>query len=247
MYKFDIDRLHINTIILYHTPKIMSTGIWKDMEMRYTEIMQSIKNERIGAAVSTAAQMYLTVGISEAKMTDIADQAQIGVASLYRYFGTKQLFTVKVAAYIWKTTLQKVEPIYTGPHYESLTGLEQVTALLNIFQIFMKEHRNFLRFLFEFDMFVAWEHLGQEHLKEYEACSLNIKPILIQAMEKGARDGTIRPDVDPALYYHTVTDCLIGMCQRFAWGNVPHSEDSERNLQSLRMTIDMFVAYIQAK
>lgn len=214
--------------------------------MKYNEIVESVKNERIAAAVSAAAQMYLDVGISEAKMTDIAEQAQIGVASLYRYFGTKQLFTVKVAAYIWKTTLQGLEPIYTGPQYDSMTGLEQVKTLLNIFQVFMKEHRNFLRFLSEFDMFVVREHLGQEHLEEYESCSLNIMPVLIRAMEKGTQDGTIRPDVDPALYYHTVTDCLIGMCQRFAWGNIPHAEDFERDLQSVCMTIDMFASYIQA-
>lgn len=217
------------------------------MEMEYNKIIQSAKNERISVAVSTAAQMYLEMGISEAKMTDIAAQAQIGVASLYRYFGTKQLFTVKVAAHIWKTTLQEVASVYTGPQYDSMTGLEQIHALLDIFRVFMEEHRDFLRFLSEFDQFVVREHLEQEHLEEYETCSLNIMPILIQAMEKGAKDGTIRPDVDPTMYYHTVTDCLIGMCQRFALGNVPHSEDAERNLQSLCMTIDMFVSYIQAK
>lgn len=223
----------------------MSIKSWKDIEMKYTDIIQAVKNDRIAIAVAAAAQLYLTVGISEAKMTDIAEQAQIGVASLYRYFGTKQLFTVKVAAYIWKTTLQEVESLYTGPHYDSLTGLEQAKTLLNIFHVFMEEHKNFFRFLSEFDMFVVWERLGQEQLEEYETCSLNIMPVMIQAIEKGKKDGTIRLDVDPDLYYHAATDCLISMCQRFAQGNVPHAEDSARNQQSLNMTIDMLVTYLQ--
>ena len=62
--------------------------------MRYDDIIQGIKNERIALAVDTAAELYLTVGIGNAKMTDIAEKAQIGVASLYRYFGTKQLCIV---------------------------------------------------------------------------------------------------------------------------------------------------------
>lgn len=214
--------------------------------MKYDEIIQTVKNERIAIAVATAAQMYLANGISEARMTDIAEQAQIGVASLYRYFGTKQLFTVKVAAHIWRTTLEKLEPIYTGERYESMTGLEQVQTLLNIFHVFMEEHRPFLRFLSEFDMFVIREHLGQEHLTEYESCSLNILPVLTRAIKKGAADGTIRPNVDPQLYYHTVTDSLIGMCQRFAWGNMPHAEDASRNRRSLELLIDMFLGYIRA-
>ena len=76
--------------------------------MRYDDIIQGIKNERIAVAMETAAQLYLNIGISNAKMTDIAEKAQIGVASLYRYFGTKQLFTVKVGAYIWKMTMMKL-------------------------------------------------------------------------------------------------------------------------------------------
>ena len=208
--------------------------------------MHSVKNDRIAFAIATAAQMYLSVGINETKMTDIAEQSQIGVASLYRYFGTKHLFTVKVAAYIWRTTLKEVEPLYTGSHYNSMTGLAQVHTLLNVFHVFMKDYRNFFRFLSEFDMYAIQEHLGQEELKEYETSSMNLLPVMIRAIEKGKEDGTIRQDVDPTLYYTAVTDCLVGMCQRFAWDNVPHAVDFERNLQSLRMTIDIFVTYIQA-
>lgn len=213
--------------------------------MQYDAIIQNIKNERIAIAVSTAAQMYLDFGISEAKMTDIAEQAQIGVASLYRYFGTKQLFTVKVAAHIWKMTLQELEPIYTGAQYEAMTGLEQVKALLNIFHIFLDSHRPFLRFLSEFDMFVIKEHLGQEHLKEYESCSLNILPVMTRAVKKGIADGTVKPDIDPTEFYYTVTNCLLSMCMRFAWGNMPNSEDPQVNRSALRMAIDMFLTYIQ--
>lgn len=214
--------------------------------MQYDAIIQNIKNERIAIAVSTAAQMYLDFGISEAKMTDIAEQAQIGVASLYRYFGTKQLFTVKVAAHIWKMTLQKLEPMYTGAQYEAMTGLEQVKALLNIFHSLLDSHRPFLRFLSEFDMFVIKEHLGQEHLKEYESCSLNILPVMTRAVKKGIADGTLRKDLDPTLFYFTVTDCLMSTCQRFAWGTMPNSENAQLNRQALQMAIDMFLTYIQA-
>lgn len=238
--------MYIRVFSVYHTFDKIAILYWEKRDMKYNDIIQSVKNERIAIAVSTAAQMYLSTGISEAKMTDIADEAQVGVASLYRYFGTKQLFTVKVAAHIWQTTLKEMEPLYTGSRYEAMTGLEQVQTLLNMFHIFMEEHRPFLRFLSEFDMFVIREHLGQEHLTEYEKCSLNILPIMTRAIEKGMADGTVKPGVNPTLFYHTVTDCLLSICQRFAWGNMPHAEDPEQNRQSLQMAIDMFVTYIQA-
>ena len=215
--------------------------------MKYDDIIRHIKNERISAAVKTAAEMYLRDGIGEAKMTDIADQAQIGVASLYRYFGTKQLFTIKVGAYIWSMTLKELEPIYTGMVYEAKTGLEQVKTLLNIFPLFLEKYRPFLRFLTEFDMFVIKEHLSQEHLAEYEQCSLNIMPVMVSALKKGAEDGTVRADVDGNVFYHTVTDALLSMCQRFAWGNVPNMENQAMNRKALQMAIEIFLGYIEKK
>lgn len=213
--------------------------------MRYDDIIQGIKNERIALAVDTAAELFLTEGISHAKMTDIAEKAQIGVASLYRYFGTKQLFTVKVGAYIWKKTMMKLEPLYTSEEYRARTGLEQVAALLNIFHILLEEHRPFLRFVSEFDVFVIREHLGIGQLTEYESCSMNMLPVVSAAMKKGVEDGTIRPDVDAKVFYDTITDSLLGMCEKFVWGNVPNNVDQARNRQALSLTIDMFLSYIR--
>ena len=215
--------------------------------MRYDDIIQGIKNERIALAVDTAAQLYLNIGISNAKMTDIAEKAQIGVASLYRYFGTKQLFTVKVGAYIWKTTMMKLEPLYTSTEYHTKTGYEQVAALLNIFHILLQEHRPFLRFLSEFDVFVIREHLGIGQLTEYESCSMNMLPVVSAAMNKGVEDGTIRPDVNAKVFYDAITDSLLGMCEKFVWGNVPNNVDQVRNRQALSMTIDMFLSYIRRR
>ena len=195
--------------------------------------------------METAAQLYLTIGISNAKMTDIAEKAQIGVASLYRYFGTKQLFTVKVGSYIWKTTMMKLEPQYTSAEYQAKTGFEQVAALLNIFHILLEEHRPFLRFLSEFDVFVIREHLGIGQLTEYESRSMNMLPVMIDAMKKGVEDGTIRPDVDANVFYDAITDSLLSMCEKFVWGNVPNNVDQERNQQALSMAIDMFLSYIR--
>lgn len=213
--------------------------------MKYDEIMRSIKNDRIADAVAAAAKLYLSCGISEAKMTDIADQAQLGVASLYRYFGTKQLFTVKVGAYIWKMTMKQLSPLFTGETYLSKTGMEQVKSLLELFHTLMSDYQPFLRFLSEFDSFVIREHLAPEQLMEYETCALNMLPVMTAAIEKGVADGTIRADVNPTIFYYSVTDSLLSMCQKFVWGNIPTSEDDAINQLALNMTIEMFISYLR--
>lgn len=214
--------------------------------MKYNQIIQNVKNERIGIAIATAAELYLDIGIAEAKMTDIAEECQLGVASLYRYFGTKQLFTVKVGAYIWKLKLQELEGIYSGKDYEHKTGIEQVETLLNVFHILLHEHTPFLRFLSEFDAFAAKERLTPADLAEYEQSVLNVMPLMEKAIEKGIADGTVRSGVDPQLYYLTVSHCLMSMCQKFARGKILGSDNPEISKRELSMAVEMFVSYVRA-
>lgn len=214
--------------------------------MKYDQIIQNVKNERIAIAIATAAELYLDVGIAEAKMTDIADAAQLGVASLYRYFGTKQLFTVKVGSYIWAKKLQELQDIYSSEAYHSKTGIEQVQALLNVFHVLLEKHASFLRFLAEFDAFVARERLTPAALSEYEQNVLNVMPLMKRAMEKGIADGTVRNGIDSELFYLTVSHSLMSMCQKFARGRVLTSDDLKVNKQELALAIEMFTAYVRA-
>ena len=57
------------------------------MENEYSA--QNFRSKRIHHAIEISAQMFLRDGIESVKMTDIADECGIGVATLYRYFGTK--------------------------------------------------------------------------------------------------------------------------------------------------------------
>ena len=214
--------------------------------MKYDQIMQNVKSERINAAIATAAELYLSVGIEDAKMTDIAEAAQIGVATLYRYFGTKQLFTVKVGAYIWKEKLQELSGIYTGKAYQRKTGIQQVEALLHVFDVLLEEHIPFLRFLSEFDAFVARERLRPDELDEYEENVLNVMPLMEKAIDKGIADGTVKPNVSAQLYYLTVCHSLMSMCQKFARGRVLNSDDPAISKQELQLAIEIYVSHIRA-
>lgn len=214
--------------------------------MKYEQIIQNVKNERIDIAIAAAAQLYLDVGIADTKMTDIAEEAQLGVASLYRYFGTKQLFTVKVGSYIWKQKLRELENIYAGKDYEKKTGIEQVEALMNVFPILLEDHASFLRFLSEFDAFVVRERLTAGDLAEYEQSVLGVMPLMENAVAKGIADGTIRSGINAQLFYLTACHSLLSMCQKFARGKILHSDNPQVNKQELDTAIEMFVSYIRA-
>ena len=212
--------------------------------MKYGEIIRDVKNKRIEDAVACAAEMYLKNGITDTKMTDIADACQLGVASLYRYFGTKQAFTVKAACYIWQQKYVEIEQLRHEKDFQNDTGIHQARQLMNVFPALLREHSPFLRFLSDFDAFVTRERLTHADLQEYENSVMNVLSMMEATIEKGVRDGTIRSGVNAKLYETTVGHSLMGMCQKFSRGKVMPSDDPEMNLQELDAAIDMYLSYI---
>ena len=215
------------------------------MSMKYGEIIRDVKTRRMEDAVTCAAEMYLKNGISDTKMTDIADACQLGVASLYRYFGTKQAFTIKAACHIWQQQYAKINQLRREEDFQSETGIRQVQRLMDIFPALLREHSPFLRFLSDFDAFVTRERLTHEDLLEYENSVMNVLSMMESTIEKGIQDGTIRPGVDAKLYETTVGHSLMSMCQKFSRGKVLSSDDPAMNLRELDAAIEMYLAYIR--
>lgn len=213
--------------------------------MKYGEMIQDMRNRRIDDAVACAAEMYLKNGITDTKMTDIADACQLGVASLYRYFGTKQAFTVKAACYIWQQQYIEIEQLRRELDFQNDTGIHQARQLMNVFPALLREHSPFLRFLSDFDAFVTRERLTHADLVEYENSVMNVLSMMEATIEKGIQDGTIRPGVDAKLYETTVGHSLMSMCQKFSRGKVLSSDNPEMHLKELDAAIDMYLSYIQ--
>ena len=72
--------------------------------MEYKKIIENARNDRMQDAVEVTARMLLERDVFELKMNDIALECDIGVASLYRYFGTKASLVVKAGCLLWKSS-----------------------------------------------------------------------------------------------------------------------------------------------
>lgn len=214
--------------------------------MKYEEIMQGVRADRIEAAIEAAAELFIENGIDQAKMTDIAERSQLGVASLYRYFGTKQKFVIRVAARIWQSMEELYEGVYESEYYHSRDGIGQVEELMKIFHVLLCGNPRFLHFVAEFDAYIMREHIAPEDLQEYESSVLCAWELMKKAVEKGHADGTVRSDIDIQAFYYTTTHSLMSLAQKLASGRILES-DSDNGSEEILMLINIFVSYLKAK
>ena len=143
---------------------------------------KNLKNKRILRAVSVGAELFMERGIENVRMTDIADESGIGVATLYRYFGTKTSIAIEVMTFLWRDLKSLFSGVFDSPAFTSQTGIKQLGDLMKMFIVLYSGHRDFMKLLGEFDRFVIHENVPREQLVKYEESVINFYPMLKKSM-----------------------------------------------------------------
>lgn len=214
--------------------------------MQYNEFLETARDSRMDGAVSAAAELFLREGIENVKMTDIAAGAGVGVASLYRYFGTKTEIVIRVGILEW----QKVKGLFNGvfdcDYYNAKSGIEQIHDLLKIQLVLFRSHKDFLRFLNEFDIYMTREKVEKNQLAGYENGIMNIYPAFENAYKKGIEDGSVNPDADFALVYRSVSHSLMSLCEKFIMGEILPSDRFESAEDEINLIIAMALGFLKS-
>ena len=113
---------------------------------------QNLKTRRIHRAVEVSAQLFLRDGIEAVKMTDIADESGIGVATLYRYFGTKTGIAIAAMTHLWEELKRMFSGVFDSDVFKSQPGIKQVGDLMRMFIVLYEAHPAFMRLLVEFEV-----------------------------------------------------------------------------------------------
>lgn len=161
------------------------------MSGQVSETRKEKKDSRIQAIIECTFGLFSENGIENISMNDIAVASKIGVASLYRYFQTKEELAIEVAIYAWNLELSVFNEVFTSKKYETLSGYEQLKELLEVFADALVTQRSFFSFVYYFDSFIKKEKVSAEKLREYERTILGTNTIVVQALDKGIADGSI--------------------------------------------------------
>lgn len=213
--------------------------------MENTRTHGSLRTKRIGRAVEISADMFMKQGIETVKMTDIADACGVGVATLYRYFGTKTAITIAAMTYLWTDLKERFRGIFESESFLNQTGCKRLHDLMRMYVQLFELHPNFMRLLGEFDLMLVREEVPKAALKEYEQSVINFYPIVEASYRAGLADGTVRSDIDFKLFYVTITHSMMELCKKILQGELLPSDDFSDGKAELNMLIEMAVSYLR--
>lgn len=212
--------------------------------MEYEKYIENAKNDRMSLAVLETAELLLKQPIDSIKMTDIAKASKVGVASLYRYFGTKTCIIIKAACILWQRLRTLFDGVFDCGYYSDKTGASQFYELLKVSIVLYSSHKDFLRFLSDFDNFILQEQVDMKALDEYDASIMDFRELYNVAVQKGIADGTLKENIDYRTLFQAVSHALILMSEKFTKGELL-SSDNFNGSDELQLIINMTMSYVR--
>ncbi len=194
--------------------------------------MSKMKDAQKDFIVEEALKLFLAKSIEEVTMSEIAKEVEIGDATLYRYFAKKQNIIVLSAIKLSKRVLE---------NFFTFDGLEDIEVLRKFYSNFLNiyiEHRNFYRFLNEFDAYIINEEFDSTL---YEKGIDMYKKIYIDAYESAVKNGKIKEVLDIDTFYYSTTHVLLDLGKRLARTNGIVKSDEQSDYKELKVIIDIIL------
>ncbi len=147
------------------------------------------KLERRRNMIQTAKRLFAEYGFEKTTMQKIADEAGVGVATLFRYFPKKEHLIIEVV----KEVIEQLVPHFEMIIASDKKGIEKIDDVLTAYiQYISKENNDSTKLLEAFDLYVAFRPIEKNLLEEINRAYGKIGNIVREIVKEGKHDGSIR-------------------------------------------------------
>ena len=190
----------------------------------------SLKEVKVNFIVDIAIDLFMCRSVSEVTIRDIAISAQVGEATIYRYFGNKQNLVMQAAMKLQSIVSEGFFRLEKGKN-----GYEKLALFYESYYDIYLKHPNFYKFLNEFDAYIANEK--SDDMNPYENAIDQYKAYYMEAYELGLKDGSVKKQNDIELFYFSTTHALLELCKKLAFKKAVLEQDKgegkEKEIQCL--------------
>lgn len=151
------------------------------------------KIERRQKIVDAGRALFATQGFEQTTMQAIADEAEIGVATVFRHFPRKELILFEIVSQLYKNQIPRFERIDNL----NITPLEKVNLILEAYIDYLSEENfEMTKMLETFELYVAFHDVEDEVLAQIQRVFHLIPALITKILKQGQQDGSIRSDLE---------------------------------------------------
>ena len=204
-------------------------------------IEMAAKNQRI---LENGLKIFAERTIEKVKMSEVADAAGIGVASLYRYYSTKPALVLGIGTWMWEEfTKNHIGEKQSGENFQNMTGSEAFEVYLDSYIDLYKNHSDMLRFNQFLNVYLKSEDISEDEKNPYLDVIGEIEKRFEIIYKKGKKDGTLRGDLSAKEMFSATLHLMMAAVTRYAVGLAYNAggDAEEKELSLLKeMMMDKF-------
>ena len=182
-----------------------------------------------------AFSLFVQSSIESVSLEKVARASGVGIATLYRYFGSKPDLVMAISVEQWRGVMQNFASF--GGGREDWTGAQRFVYFLDSLLMLYRNNRNLLRFNQLFNIYMQGLDGNGRRIDAYSLMIDGLGEIFQKTWEKGYADGTIRPDIPWEYAFSTSLHLMLAALTRYAVGllyRMPSGSDPEAELRALR-------------
>ncbi len=203
--------------------------------MRNAEKDEREMAERRERMLRTGFRIFAERGIDPVSMQEIANSCQLGIATLYRYYPTKQALVIAIGSRKWEEYIETVRRSRAGIGNEDATAAEEMTVYLTAFIDLYRDRKDLLRFNQFFNIYVQREGVTHDAMEPYQSAVGLMASRFHEIYRKALADRTLRTDVPETEMFSATLHLMLAAVTRYAFGLVYDAGvDPVRELELLR-------------
>lgn len=205
-------------------------------------IREKIRRERM---LESGLRLFSEHGIESVSLQDIADEAEVGIATLYNYYQNKPNLVIAISAYMWKKVWDANVDRVGKDAIDSRNAYERIEGYLDLMIYLYREHPEILRFSGYYKTYMNLENAERIKNNEHLDVLAPISVIFHNLYEKAKVDKSIRTDIDEQKMFTTIALTMLGMAERYAMGVVWAANDENDYTKELLILKDMLLGWIK--
>ena len=210
--------------------------------MRNSELDALEMAERRERLLKAGFSLFVKRSIEAVKLVDIAVAANVGIATLYRYFKTKPDLVIEIGTSIWRKYYVDVQAAYARRNGVKMNAAEELEFFIDSIIDLYRFHKDVLRFNRNFDTYVMHEECTAEQMRPYNESVNDFARKFHTVYLKAQEDGTLDTSIPEQRLFVNTLYIVLSVAGKYAEGLIypsdAQSDMTEELLMLKRMILD---------
>ena len=198
------------------------------------------RNQRI---IDTAFRLFVEKKIEAVSMDEVAKEAGVGRATLFRCYNNKTELAIAVCASKWKAYLDKLDEVRPISSIHDIPAIGRFIFTLDSYIGMYQNHKDLLQYNDNFNNYITHQTVRQEELANFHASLNSVNTRLHMMYAKAKEDKTFRTDIPEEQFMRVTVHTMMAACTHYAGGFIWGATDNKDYTGDLLLLKEMILNY----